>query len=58
MKTIEELSKILGIYLTRESMDREIKILQSSGGISQRHIIDIIIMIIKKLDDYEKKGAL
>ena len=54
MKIMEELSKILGIYVTANTLERELKILETSGGLPPRKTQEIIVMICKYLNSMEK----
>lgn len=46
----EEISKILNTYLTRETIDRDIKLIDASGAITQKKLFDIIMALIKYVD--------
>jgi hypothetical protein len=54
MTIMEEVSKVFGTYLTEKTFEREIKILDTSGRITQRKMLDLLIVIIKYLYANEK----
>lgn len=51
MKLYEEISKILGVYVTRDTISREVKILDVSGRVTQRKMLELIMLLIKKLGE-------
>lgn len=53
----DELSTILGLHITRDTVDREVKIIDSTGRLTQRKLLEILIMICKRLDGLEQKGS-
>lgn len=58
MNIFEELSKILGLYITRDTVDREVKIIDSTGRLTQRKLLEILIMICKKLDEERPSSSI
>lgn len=50
MIVAEEVSRILGVKVG-ENWDREIKNLDKAGMITKRTHLDLIILILKKLDE-------
>ena len=55
MNLYEELSKILGTYVTRESLDRDLKVIDSSGAITQKKLFEIIVLLVKYVDEQTSK---
>lgn len=56
MKTIDlmqEVSAIFGIYVTAANIDREMKILEQTGKFTTREVHELLILIIKKLNERE-----
>jgi len=54
MIIMDEVSKILGIYIKPETLDKEIAILDRSGRISQKKMLELMVVIIKYLYEQEK----
>jgi hypothetical protein len=51
MKIYEDVSKILGVYVTRDTISREVKILDVSGRVTQRKMLELIMLLIEKLGE-------
>jgi len=53
MKILDEVSKILKIHVTPNSLSEDVRILETSGKFDQRKIRELLVMIIKYLHDRE-----
>lgn len=57
MKILEEVSKIFKIYITRETIDREMKILETSGKFTTREVHELLVTILKHIHDSETHSS-
>jgi hypothetical protein len=55
MKIMEEVSKILGVYITDKTLDKDIEVLEISGRFTQRKEHELLVAIIKYL--YERENT-
>lgn len=55
MKIMEEVSKILKIYVTNKTIDEDVRVLEVSGKLDYRKLRELIVMIIKYL--YERDNG-
>ena len=53
MKIMEEVSKIFKIYITRQTIDREVRVLETTGKFDDRKEHDLLVLILKYLHDNE-----
>lgn len=48
---MEEISKIFKIYITRPTIDREMKILEQNGKFTTREVHELLVVILKHIYD-------
>jgi predicted nucleic-acid-binding protein len=53
MSIMEEVSKILKIYVTEKTIDEDVRVLEIQGKLDQRKIRELMVMIIKHIHDRE-----
>lgn len=51
MNIYDKVSDILGTYVTKDSFDKELKILNKSGRITQKTIVELVVLLIKAYDE-------
>lgn len=57
MKIMEIVSKIFGVYVTSKNIDTELGILDRNGRFTPRQVHELLIAIIKKIDERETSTA-
>ena len=55
---MEEVSKILKIYVTDKTIDEDVRVLEVSGKLDQRKMRELIVMIIKNIHDRETSSSI
>jgi hypothetical protein len=56
MSIREEVGKILGVYIEPGRWDEEFRMLDKIGAFTSKTQMQILLVILKKLDEYEKTG--
>lgn len=51
MNIYEELSKLLGTFVNKDNFEKELAILGQSGRVTQRVMLDMIILLVKAVDE-------
>ena len=51
MNIYDKVSDILGTYITKDNFDKELSVLNKSGRITQKTMIDLIVLLIKAYDE-------
>jgi len=57
MNIYEELSRIFGTYLTKDNFEAELKILDQSGRVTQRGLLEVIVILCKMIDGLQAKRS-
>lgn len=57
MNIYAELSRILGTYITKDNFETELKILDQSGRVTQKGMLDILVILCKMIDETTNKTS-